>query len=160
MPLYSRSVSFSISNILLHILSRKYLSCEITITAPLYDERKSSSHWIAFISRWFVGSSSKRRSEPERRIFARRTLVRCPPDSFSRGKDNSLSRNPSPRSVARQRLLYVIPPSEIYRSVSFCCASSHDLSGYNSSFLFIFSSSVSISEKCEKRDKTSSIGVF
>ena len=58
------------------ILSRKYLSCEITINAPEKEERKPSSHSTALISRWLVGSSSKSKSALESKSFARISFER------------------------------------------------------------------------------------
>ena len=62
-------------------LSRKYRSCVTAMTVPLYCCRCASSHWMDSVSRWFVGSSSKRTSGCWRRRRHSATRRLSPPES-------------------------------------------------------------------------------
>src|SRR4029079_11245695 len=67
--------------------SRSWL---ITISAPLYPARNFISQVLASTSRWFVGSSSRSRSEPPKRILASSRRRRSPPESVFTGRAQTI----------------------------------------------------------------------
>ena len=72
---------------------RKARSCVTKTTAPRYSARNDSSHIIASMSRWFVGSSSSSRSGCATSARASSTRRRHPPES---GRHDRVGRKVQP----------------------------------------------------------------
>ena len=76
--------------------STKALSWEMTITALALFIRKSSSHSIDSMSRWFVGSSKSSRSGFCNSSLASSMRMRQPPENSEVWRVKSLRSKPSP----------------------------------------------------------------
>ena len=95
-PRYSMSSPSSMCSTRVIDLSRSSRSWLITSSAPRYDRRNCMSHCLASMSRWFVGSSSRSRSLPAKRIRVSSTRRRSPPESAVIGRSRRSRREAEP----------------------------------------------------------------
>ena len=79
---------------------RKARSWLIRTNPARVSRRRPSSHWIAWMSRWFVGSSSSMRSGASASSLANAARRRSPPDAVSTATEGS---NPSPSAAISTR---------------------------------------------------------
>ena len=81
------------------VRSRKYRSWEMVTTVPWKERMYSSSHSVAWRSKWLVGSSSSRMSVSSRMRRPRFTRVFSPPERLSNSWDRWLSGMDRPLAI-------------------------------------------------------------
>ena len=85
--------------IILAVLFKNVLSCEVTIVAPEKDDRYFSNHIFACKSRWFVGSSNSSISGLLSSNLLRAARINQPPLNSFMGLTKSVSLNPRPDNM-------------------------------------------------------------